>query len=148
MRIYNLLNGTLFYDATPILMPHHSSYTITKKTTNGRIKVTVLWNHLDGTEPTQITFWFDKLTMTVQPNNYDDFVVRLSRFNLGYDTTQTLMATESQTVFQFTKPFSGTDMKVTVDGSEVFNYEVTGYGEITLDSGFTGGELINVLNFE
>lgn len=148
MRIYNLLSGTLFYGNTPIVMPHHSSYQIVKKITGGRIKVTVQWNQLTGDDVKEITFWFDKMTMTVQPNNYADFIARLAQFNLGYDVAQTIIATTGQTVFQFTKPFSGTDMKVTVDDQQVFNYTVTGLGEITFSSAMTGGELVGILSFE
>lgn len=148
MIISNLLTGIKFEARETYLLPHHSIETITIKTINNRSKIVV--NTLSGYHsiPETLPFYFDEVSSPVFPSAAA-LRAKLLVYNEGYAIPQTLVATDGQTVFQFTKPFTDTpNIIVEIDDIATSDYTITAVGQITLGSACTGGERVSVLSFE
>jgi hypothetical protein len=148
MIITNLLTGISFAARETYIIPHHSVSTIVIKTINNRSKIVV--NTLSGYHgiPETISFYFDEVTTPSLPDA-TALRAKLLVYNEGYNVPQTLIATDNQTVFTFTKPFSDTtNIHVEIDDIETMDFTITGDGEITLGSACLGGERVSILSFE
>jgi hypothetical protein len=148
MVITNLLTGIKLVARETFVIPHHSIETITIKTINNRSKIVV--NTLSGYHgiPETISFYFDEVTTPSLPDA-TALRAKLLVYNEGYNVPQTLIATDNQTVFTFTKPFSDTtNIHVEIDDIETMDFTITGDGEITLGSACLGGERVSILSFE
>lgn len=148
MIITNLLTGIRFAARETVIIPHHSIGTITIKTINNRSKIVV--NILTGYHniPETIPFYFDEVTTPALPDAAA-LKAKLLVYNEGYNVPQTLIATDNQTVFTFSKPFTNTtNIHVEIDDIETTDFTITDDGEITLGSACLGGERVSILSFE